>query len=928
MRKLVILCNHSDRKKKVTAMKNKVLKRLMIFGLVCSMTLSMAPLPTVAAGTEAHTEKETKAPETRAAESETKVTETKSEEKESETKASETTAKGTKTPETTAKETETEKKEASKSESKELKVPESDDKETEASKPAEEVLDMTERTAREGEEGLVIEGGTEGKDYTVTDKVISITGSTPLKISGNSGECIGKIIIEKDAKLKLELSDVMLQSPANESALEVKEGASLELIQTNVNRLTVETDNKPVIVIEKGAELILSGTGMLDISGLSTKGTGKDITMSRGAVPTDKPASLKIKDGTITAKMGIAVEGAASQKVSVQISGGSVDLKALSQLDRKKISLTSDGKTSVYKTGILLKEANVQVEDFMVQSDGKDYEYGYEGIYTDKDKMIYVYLPAKKASAYAQKAGYDGQVQEEDYSKDADQPNMLLKSKADLKADEVTIPSLDYGYTSEQITSASVTVKNSSVNATTIKAELTGDDAKKFELTLPGDMAVPGKKGTADGEHTGIKIRPVSNLDAGTYKATLKLTDAEGGTTAEPVNIPVTFTVNKVKLTAEAKIDEKVYDGKRAASGTVTLKGGVRGETPLIDDSKVTFMFNNANVKDATTVTVDNLVLDEKWANNYELEKTTFDVKASIKKAPSKRKKEDLKTPSVTVVYSKSKGAWLPQFTTYKGQEYLFFGKVTTSLTKKNKNSANWAYGTKEKVKNRKVDLKLKSGVTYTVWTRFAADDNHEASDGELMAYTTFSISQNSKGGTASDSYGNKINGITEGTTYKTGSAIKFGAVGAGMSNTSPKTGDVRYLPVSWKVSDEHTWSSAPYEAAFTLNQAGSYTLQVTFRKQTYSNNAWTSTGTTSVCKVNFKMAANGANGTGYTTGTGTTTTNTGTNTGSSTVTKTTTAAKTGDDSPILPLAVVCIVSLAVLAGLGLKKRKANKKES
>ena len=203
MRKLVILCNHSDRKKKVTAMKNKVLKRLMIFGLVCSMTLSMAPLPTVAAGTEAHTEKETKAPETRAAESEAKVTETKSEEKESETKASETTAKGTKTPETTAKETETEKKEASKSESKELKVPESDDKETEASKPAEEVLDMTERTAREGEEGLVIEGGTEGKDYTVTDKVISITGSTPLKISGNSGECIGKIIIEKDAKLKL-----------------------------------------------------------------------------------------------------------------------------------------------------------------------------------------------------------------------------------------------------------------------------------------------------------------------------------------------------------------------------------------------------------------------------------------------------------------------------------------------------------------------------------------------------------------------------------------------------------------------------------------------------------------------------------------------------------------------------------------------------
>lgn len=56
------------------------------------------------------------------------------------------------------------------------------------------------------------------------------------------------------------------------------------------------------------------------------------------------------------------------------------------------------------------------------------------------------------------------------------------------------------------------------------------------------------------------------------------------------------------------------------------------------------------------------------------------------------------------------------------------------------------------------------------------------------------------------------------------------------MSNTSPKEGDERYLPISWKVSEEHTWSSSPYEAAFTINQAGSYTLQVTFRKQTYTN--------------------------------------------------------------------------------------------
>ena len=140
------------------------------------------------------------------------------------------------------------------------------------------------------------------------------------------------------------------------------------------------------------------------------------------------------------------------------------------------------------------------------------------------------------------------------------------------------------------------------------------------------------------------------------------------------------------------------------------------------------------------------------------------------------------------------------------------------------------------------------------------------------------------------------------------------------MTNTSPKTGDERYIPLSWKVSEEHTWSSAPYEAAFTINQAGSYTLQVTFRKQTYSNNSWVNTSTTSVKSVNFKMASDGANGTGYTTSGGNSP-----STGSGT--KTNTAAKTGDDSPIIPLLVVCLASALVVGGILWKKRKDDKED-
>lgn len=325
--------------------------------------------------------------------------------------------------------------------------------------------------------------------------------------------------------------------------------------------------------------------------------------------------------------------------------------------------------------------------------------------------------------------------------------------------------------------------------------------------------------------------------------------------------------------------------------------------------------------------------MTETWENNYELAGTELEVpvKNKIKKAPNKHTKDELKKPSVTTVYVKSKGVWQPQLTTYKGQEYLFFGSSHTSLTAKNEKSENWKFGDKKStVKDRLVTIEggLKSGATYTVWTRFAGDDNHEPSEATVAAdYTVFTAGQNNGGGT--DANGNKINGLTEGTTYKTGSRLAFGAVGAGMSNTSPKEGDERYLPISWKVSEEHTWSSSPYEAAFTINQAGSYTLQVTFRKQTYTNGSWTNTSSTSVSKVNFKMASTGTDGTGYNTSSSTSTTptsGTGSSTSSTGKTTTSTAAKTGDQSPVLPMAVIFLASAAVLAGY-LWKKKSQVKE-
>lgn len=916
-------------------MKNKILKKLMIFGLVFSMSLTMMPASVMAAGTQ--TESETKNSEK--AQDETKETQT--EKPQAETKAmlkmqseteqpvtkktAESGTKATEMPQSETKSSETEPKETS---AKETEQPTTQG-------AVEELLDQPGRTPRAAEAGeLLIEGGEKDKDYTYDEdnKIYTIQSNTPLTISGEAYEA--KIVVDvagTDTKqAHVILSGVVLKRGSG-SVLEVKKGSKLDLTLEWENCFTVEGNNVTAVVMEADTELAIGGNGKLAIE-VPKDSMAKDISMSRGNKTEDAKAegasSLKITDGTVIAKKGIVVTGnASSQRVSVQISGGSVDLAAP---NRSAVSVTNDKRVNVYKKIIQLSKTDVQVEDLSVMHDGKEYTYGSQGIYKNAEKEIFLYLPAGKAAVMAEKEEYSGNVTQDD----EDNKRELTKTKAELSAGDagkVTLPELEYGYSSADIKEVPVTVQNMAANETIVTVGFATGESKYFEL-IQKSVTVPAKTSAGAGVNGEIKIKlKTIGLDAGTYTDSLKLTGEDGST----AQAEVTFTVKKAKITLTSKnvkIDSKVYDGKKAATGTISLPE-INGKTPEIDTDKVVFKFNSANVKEATSVTVSNLKLTDTWENNYELAGTELEVpvKNKIKKAPNKHTKDELKKPSVTTVYVKSKGVWQPQLTTYKGQEYLFFGSSYTSLTAKNEKSKKWRFGDKKStVKDRLVTIEggLKSGATYTVWTRFAGDDNHEPSEATVAAdYTVFTAGQNNGGGT--DANGNKINGLTEGTTYKTGSRLAFGAVGAGMSNTSPKAGDERYLPISWKVSEEHTWSSSPYEAAFTINQAGSYTLQVTFRKQTYTNGAWTNTSTTSVSKVNFKMASTGTNGTGYNTGSSTTTTSSTSGTGSSTSSAgktTSTAAKTGDQSPILPLAVIFLASAAVLAGY-LWKKKSKVKE-
>ncbi|MDC7291171.1 LPXTG cell wall anchor domain-containing protein [Blautia schinkii] len=119
------------------------------------------------------------------------------------------------------------------------------------------------------------------------------------------------------------------------------------------------------------------------------------------------------------------------------------------------------------------------------------------------------------------------------------------------------------------------------------------------------------------------------------------------------------------------------------------------------------------------------------------------------------------------------------------------------------------------------------------------------------------SVKVSVKGYTAKvpDASQNKITGISSDGGYTTESRITFTAVGAGMDNENPRAGDVRYVPLNWKVINTNSWSSGPYTVTFGMAQAGNYTLTVTFNRQKFDGSNWVNTGEQDTKQVNFTIS-------------------------------------------------------------------------
>lgn len=153
------------------------------------------------------------------------------------------------------------------------------------------------------------------------------------------------------------------------------------------------------------------------------------------------------------------------------------------------------------------------------------------------------------------------------------------------------------------------------------------------------------------------------------------------------------------------------------------------------------------------------------------------------------------------------------------------------------------------------------------------------------------------------DPSNNSISGLTDGENYNLNTALTFTAYGAGMGNTSPIDGDVRYVPSSWMVENTPGAFRDNFSGAFSITQSGRYTLTVTFQKQVYDN-GWQVTDIADSKSITITV--------GDVLSANTTNTN-----GAIKINP-----QTGDSTPITAIIVVLIVALVVIIGAIVYKKK------
>ena len=495
--------------------------------------------------------------------------------------------------------------------------------------------------------------------------------------------------------------------------------------------------------------------------------------------------------------------------------------------------------------------------------------------------------------------GVETETEKQTETQKADSPKMgVAKAVFNMTATVAEFESPAYGYTRPE--AEDIVIKNEestpmSITGITLEGANKADfSLNKLDLEQNNNLITvnPADPGNPNSNiYRKATIQPKAGLDAGEYTVNIVI-DVTDGALTEKITKTVKFVVAKVVLVPEIdSVESKTYDGEKDAEGTLTLNAEKDANKAIVNTEKPAatgkFKFVSADVGTDKKVSVSDIALASKWKTNYELKKTSLDsvkttakiTKATQTKTPKKIKVKNYYYNSITVKV-------------VKGQEYSI------------DNGENW--DTTGKFSS------LSANTEYTITTRIAATDNYKAST--KSSWKTEKVTT-SRAPIISSVTNNTISNISANTTYRINTTLSFGAKGAGMDIASPSLDDVRYIPVSWKVATSSgTWAaptSATNSASFSISTAGTYTLEVTFKKQVHNGSDWTDTSITDIKSVTFMTSSTGSTQSG----------NTGSN-GSSTTNNSSNVAKTGDNSPIIILCVLLLLSVGVIIVYFVKRKK------
>ena len=663
------------------------------------------------------------------------------------------------------------------------------------------------------------------------------------------------------------------------------------------------------VIVKSGATLtiVLKGTTTNTIGTISGEGKVQFAKISNGKA--NLKGSIDVAETTVEG--GTLFGSGTIKSTQVSLNGGSIACKVTNDVKSGDLTLKASEFT-------VEKDAVCTIDN--VQLGGEDVSMDANMVWSDSNGKAVVYFQPASTVAFSIKA--------------------VTFTSSEETADSITAKEQNYTYEAGNLK------KGKSATAYTVKvgADLTTTYGEKLEnvdiITVSAakdytpevslrdyDEAMDSSLELKDGTAKGYKVTKKNIKEKPDEKSfslnEVLVTDTFGydhilsGTVnykIEKKELTPLISVNKISTTSKNKAT-KVYDGTTdVPDDTCTLSGFsgiVDGDkaSDVLAVAKATFIYDHADVATAKNIKAE-VTLSGDPAECYTVA-SVDDISAEITKAPLTEKLMKslgitLTKPEVTERHYR-----YLKYKTVAGQEYAYSEKAKDDEWKLAKKASTITYV--NEVDGEEQDLK--AGTSYKIYTRIPESDNYLASDPVSVSVKTLRAPQEAK---ESDV---KFTGVTDNSTQKLNTALTFTATGSTYvddKDYKPSADDEKYVPYSWKLTDTTTWKGDKSTQTFTMTptQAGTYTIVATFRKYVYDGKKWVYSEGDDVKKsITFKANESGTSSS--TSGSG--------SSSSSSSGSTNTAAKTGDTTPVVPVAAALVVSGAALA-LTLKKRKKEEK--